>query len=137
MNRWLRRLKHWSAVVRRFSNAEPLHRKVQALVHAAYKMLRALASGPVPASIAVKRMKICARCPIRTSKDWVCFKKAYGIDLGCRCDLNFLVLTAAPYREGCYLKTLNVVSGGWHAYEYHSLFAKLKATYMFFNPTKK
>jgi hypothetical protein len=125
-----KRLRHWFAVVLQFCNAEPPHRRAQALAVAVWRMLRAIVSGPVPADVWRNRVRKCGRCPVR-SDDWVCFRQlSDGRMLGCRCDLAFLCLSAAPYPKGCWAHEITEHEG-WPAYRYPSRWAKIRAFFRF------
>jgi hypothetical protein len=125
-----KRLRHWLTVVLRFCNAEPWYRRGVALSTAVWRMLVAIASGPVPADVWRDRIRKCGRCPVR-SDDWVCFRRTeHGQNLGCRCDLTFLCMSAAPYPKGCWAHEITEHEG-WPAYRYPSRRAKLRAFWRF------
>lgn len=110
----------------------PWHWRVRAFAVAAFKMLRALASGPVPASVWRDRMRVCLRCPIYDQKLKACRKvmPSVGRILGCFCFVPYLALTAAPYEHGCWVH--EITDGeGWPIYRFHSRKAKIKAVWRF------
>lgn len=124
---WHRRLSDWSAHVR------AQHGRVSWL-----NMVLALLSGPVPADVWRERIKICARCPVKSPDAWVCRRElADGRKIGCNCDLVFKCLTAVPYSKtgGCYAREITVHEG-WAAYVFPSRRAKLRAVWRFIFPAK-
>lgn len=119
MFNWPKRTRHWIGVVRRFSNAEPWPVRAWAICVGAWKMARALASGPVPLDVWRDRIRTCAKCPARSVDGWVCYRRYPSAELGCRCDLALLCLTAAPGKHGCWAREITHASTeqqGWPNY---------------------
>lgn len=119
---WKRRLTEWATHVRSMHGRVPW-----------WRMLAALASGPVTADVWRHRIRTCARCPVKNQDAWVCGRPLRdGRFVGCNCNLVFLCLTAVPYSPtgGCWLREIGD-PGGWPAVPHKNAWAKLRATLRF------
>lgn len=98
------------------------------------KMVHGLLTGPVPAAVWSERIRVCARCPVRSPDAWICRRELTdGRVIGCNCDLVLKCLTAAPYPRGCYARQVTDHEG-WAAYVFPSRTAKLRAVWRFLFP---
>ncbi len=126
MLNWPRRLREWLHVAH-----------LNAGVLSALPMLRALASGPVPAEVWRARMRTCLRCPILDRETMACRKVNFeGRVLGCRCYTPFLAITAAPYARGCWAHNI-APHEGWPVYVFAGWRDRVQAVWRFIFPTTK
>jgi hypothetical protein len=132
--RWRKRIKQWVAVIRLAHGDKA---KIPWV-----RMAFAVLTGIVPREVWRARMRRCMTCPLystvqpagttkRTDLLHLC-KSTHPrfAGLGCHCAVNIAAVTANPYGQGCFGRTLNDTLG-WGAYVWSSGWSKLRAVICF------
>lgn len=103
---WRRRIREWIILLRRErANGIPW-----------WGLVKAILTGPVPRTVWRRRMRICHQCPVFDPYHKAC--RPIDPDyrhLGCGCYTPFSALTARPYKEGCWGRTM-MANIGWSYY---------------------
>ncbi len=111
---WNKRIGEWGIVIAQAGEDAHGWRYYRFFYASAFKMLRAVLSGPVPANVWHNRMRVCIRCPIRDPLTRACRKRmSDGRILGC---------SARSVTD----------DEGWPEYVFPSAWSKLKAVWRFF-----
>lgn len=127
MIHWPKRISNWRLVLVHGAADAPLWWRLRYYTVSAWKMARALASGPVPDDVWRDRMRVCLRCPVLDRETMACRRVLQsGQILGCQCYTPFLALTAAPHPAGCWARSITEHEG-WPSFQYPSTRAKARA----------